>query len=59
MTQTIETFGDPGRIQKALDNNMCPRCLTHMNDPSHCFVCNLSIDEKRAEPERLWEDPTC
>ena len=42
------SFGDAGRIQKALDSGRCPKCLVNLppaaDDGSvHCNVCNLTI----------------
>ena len=50
MSDDIETFGDPGRIQGALDDNQCPRCLIKLPEPkengvTHCLVCRLEISD--------------
>lgn len=44
----MKTFGDPGRIQGALDNNRCPRCLVKLPPLNQkgelkCTVCRLVI----------------
>ena len=50
MSDGIKTFGDPGRIQGALDDNQCPRCLIKFLKPkengvAHCLVCGLKISD--------------
>ncbi len=54
--QYLKSFGDAGRIQKALDSGRCPKCLVTMppaaDDGSlKCYVCKLSIGGQSDMPE--------
>lgn len=47
-----EPFGDAGRIQKALDEGRCPKCLIDLPETADdgtvtCFVCRLTIGDYR------------
>ena len=44
----MQTFGNPGRIQNALDDNRCPCCLSFLPPPNekgelNCRVCPFTI----------------
>ena len=56
----MQTFGDPGRIQGALDDNLCPRCLCllpPLNEKSElkCSVCHLIISNNNNLNEQRFE----
>lgn len=56
MTKEVASFGDPGRIQKALDDGRCPKCLVALpeTDPQadkHCSACGLTISAIRCSSE--------
>lgn len=47
-----EPFGDADRIQKALDEGRCPKCLINLPEPADngsvtCKVCLLTIGDYR------------
>ena len=60
MSDDHQGFGDPGRIQGALDAHQCPRCLVAFRDPkkdgvAHCLVCNLKIHDNYAGKRQRFD----
>jgi len=55
----MQTFGDPGRIQGALDDNLCPCCLSFLpplneNGEFKCKVCRLVIIDNNGLNEQRF-----